>query len=73
MMSSESVNINTGSHNYDPPPEKKTDNVPPKKTSASPPPTTNGLQNEKPVHDAILRPPKSTLQKYVLNPNARVS
>ena len=35
-------------------------------------PPTNGLQIKKPSLDAILLPPKRTLQKYVLNPNARV-
>ena len=44
-----------------------------KKTSASPPPPTNGIQIEKCVLDAILHPPKITLQKYGLNPNACVT
>ena len=73
MMSSESINLNTWSQSYDPPPEKKTDNAPLEKPSASTPPPTNGLQIEKLVVDAILRPPKSTLHKYVVNPNTRAS
>ena len=72
MMSSESVNINTRSQSYDPPPEMKINNAPPKKRSASTPPT-NGLQIENPSLDAILSPPKSTLQKSILNPNTHAS
>ena len=43
MMSSELINLNTGSQSYDPPLENKTDNVPLEKPSASTPPPINGL------------------------------
>ena len=43
MMSSEMVNLNTRSHSYEPPPEKKPDDVPSEKPSASTPPPNNGL------------------------------
>ena len=49
MMSSEMVNLNTRSHSYDPPPEKKSYDLPSKKSSASTPPPNNGLHIEKPI------------------------
>ena len=61
MMSSEMVHLNTISQSYDPPPENKNDDVPYEKTSVSTPPPSNGIHIEKPIPDAILRPPKSTL------------
>ena len=72
-MSSETLHLNTRSQSYDPPPEKKTDDFPSDKPSVSTPPLSDGLQIEKPILDAILHPPKSTLQKYILNPNARAA
>ena len=73
MMSSETVNLNTRSHSYDPPSEKKPDDIPSKKTSTSTTPTNNGLHIEKPILEAIFRPPKGTLRKSIINPNACVS
>ena len=73
MMSSETVNLNTRSHSYEPPPEKKSDEVPPEKPSNSTPPPSNGLHIEKPIPEEIFRPPKGTLHKSIINPNARAS
>ena len=63
------VHLNTQSKSYEPPPENKNDNIPPKKCSVSTPPPSNGLQIDKPIPNAILHPPKSTLQNSILNPN----
>ena len=71
MMSSETLNLNTRAHSYDPPPEKKPDDIPSKKPSTSTPPTNNGLHIEKPIPEAIFRPPKGTLCKYIINCNTR--
>ena len=73
MMSSEMVNLNTISHSYDPPLEKKPDDVPSKNPSTSTPPPNNGLHIEKPIPEAIFRPPKGTLRKSIINPNARAT
>ena len=72
MMSSEVVNLNTRAHHYDPPQEKKSDDVPSEKPSTSTPPN-NGLHIEKPIPEAIFRPPKGTLRKSIINPNARAT
>ena len=69
MMSREMVNLNTRSHSYDPPLEKKSNEVPPEKHSACTPPPSNGLHIEKPIPEEIFRPPKSTLRKSIINPN----
>ena len=53
MMSSETVNLNTISHSYDPPPEKKYDDVPLEKPSASTTPPNNGIHIEKPILEEI--------------------
>ena len=71
MMSSETVNSNTRTHSYDPPLENKPDDIPFEKTSTSTPPPNNGLHIEKPIREAIFRPPKGTLRKSIINPNAR--
>ena len=73
MMSIEMVHLNTRSQSYDPPLEKTIDDVPSDKPSVSTPPPSNNFQNEKPIPNTILQPPKSTLQKSILNPNAHVS
>ena len=49
MMSSETVNLNTRAHSYDPPLEKKPNDIPSEKPSTSTPPTNNGLHIEKPI------------------------
>ena len=69
-MSSEMGNLNTRSQSYDTPPEKKPDDVPPKKPSASIAPHNNVLHIEKPIPEAIFCPPKGTLRKSIINPNA---
>ena len=73
MMSSETINLNTRAHNYDPPPKKKPDEVSPEKPSTSTPPPSNGLHIEKPIPEPDFLPPKSTLRKSVINPNARAA
>ena len=67
------VNLNTRSHSYDPPPENKSDEFPPEKPSTSTPPPSNGLHIEKPIPKEIFRPPKGTLRKSIINPNACAS
>ena len=64
------INLNIREHSYDPPPEKKIDEVPSNKPSSSTPSPSNGHPIEKPMADAIFHPPKSTLRKSVINPNA---
>ena len=73
MMSSETVNLNTRSHSYEPPPENKPDDVPSEKPSASTPPPNNGLHIEKPIPEEIFCPPKGTLHKSITNPNTRAT
>ena len=73
MMSSEMVNLNTRSHNYDPPLKNKYDEVPPEKPSASTPPSSNGIHIEKLIPEAIFYPPKGTLRNSIINPKARAS
>ena len=73
IMSYEMINLNTRAHSYDPPPEKKPDEFPSKKYSVSTPPPSNGLHIEKPMPEAIFRPPKRTLHNSLINPNACAS
>ena len=73
MMSSEMVNLNTRSHSYDPPPKRKPDDVPSEKPSSSTPPPNNGIHIEKPIPEAIFCPPKGTLHKSIINPNAHAT
>ena len=70
MMSSETINLNTRAHSYDPPLEKKLDEVSSDKPSTSTPPPSNGIHIEKPIPEEMFLPPKSTLRKSVINPNA---
>ena len=76
MMSSDSINLNTHSHSYNKPIEKKDVNPSSKKvpSTSSPPSLSNGpLVIDKPNLDLILRPPKTTLRKVVFNPNIWVA
>ena len=73
MMSSETVNLNTRSHSYDPHTEKKSNEVQLEKPSNSTPPPNNSLHIEKPILEEIFHPPKSTLHKSIINPNARAT
>ena len=45
----------------------------PKKTSLSTPPPSNGIHIEKTIPEAIFCPPKGTLCKSIINPNAHVA
>ena len=76
MMSSDTINLQTRSQNYDKPTDKKEDHSSLGKypsTSSAEPSSTITLSNEKPTLDMVLRPPKSTLRKVVFNPNARAT
>ena len=73
MMSSETVNLNTRSHSYDPHPENKPDDVPYKKPSNSTDPPNNSLHIERPIPEEIFHPPKGTLCKSIINPNAHAT
>ena len=73
MMYSDTINLNTRSNSYDPPLEKKSDEVPPEKPSSSTPPPSNGLHIEKNTLEAIFHPPKGTLRKSIINPNAHAA
>ena len=76
MMSSDTINLQSWSQNYDKPTDKKEDH-----SSLGKSPSTSSLESsstvplsiEKPTLDMILRPPKSTLQKVVFNPNSRAA
>ena len=75
-MSFETINLNTRSHSYDKPVEKKSENPSSEKvpSTSSPPSSSNGpLMIEKPNLDLILQPPKATLKNVVFNPNSQVS
>ena len=77
VMSMETVSLTTHSQTYDKPAEKKDESASSEKvpsTGSSPPPPSNGpLTIEKPNLELILRPPKSTLQKSVFNPNSQAT
>ena len=73
MMFSETVNLNTRAHSYEPRPKNKPDDIPSEKPSTSTPPTNNGLHIEKPIPEAIFYPPKGTLRNSIINPNARAA
>ena len=73
MMSSDTINLQTQSQNYDKPIDKKEYHSSlGKAPSISSPESTSTvpLSIDKPTLDMILHPPKSTLQKAVFNPNA---
>ena len=76
MMSSDNINLQTRSQNYDKPTDKKEDHSSwGKAPSTSSPESlpTVPLSIENPTLDMILRSPKSTLWKAVFNPNARAA
>ena len=73
MMSSDTINLQTRSQNYDKRADKKEDHSSLGKTPSTSSPeslSTVPLSIKKPFLDTILRPPKSTLQKDLFNPNA---
>ena len=61
------VNLQTCAKTYDPSVEKSIEKEPP----SSQPDTS--LHIEKPPHDIVIRPPKSTLRKTTHNPNSMVA
>ena len=73
MMSSNTIHLQTRSQNYDKLAYKKEDQY-----SSGKVPSTSSMESssnvplsiKNPTLDMILRPPKSTLQKVVFNPNA---
>ena len=76
MMSSNTINLQTRSQNYDKPTENKEDHSSSGKApfASSPESLYNvPLSIKNPTLDMILHPPKSTLQKVVFNPNARAA
>lgn len=59
------VNLQTCTKTYDPPIEKSTEKEPPSSQ------LDISLHIEKPPHDIVIRPPKSTLRKTTHNTNAK--
>ena len=75
-MSSDTINLQTQSQNYDKPIENKEDHSSSRKAPSANSPESSStvpLSIEKPTLDMILRPPKSTLQKAVFNPNSQAA
>ena len=76
MMSSDTIHLQTRSHNYDKPADQKED-----QSSSGKAPSTSSLKSsstvplsiDKTTLDMILCPPKSTLRKAIFNPNARAA
>ena len=75
-MSSDTINLQTQSQNYDKPADNKEDHSNSGKspsTSSSESLSTVPLSIEKPTLNMILYPPKSTLLKAIFNHNARAA
>ena len=73
MMSSDTINLQTRSQNYEKPTDKKEDHFSSGKAPSTSSPKSSStipLSIEKPTLDMILCPPKSTLRKAVFNPNS---
>ena len=73
MISSNTINLQTQSQDYDKPTNKNEDHSSLGKAPSTSSPESSStvpLSIEKPTLDMILHPPKSTLQKTVFNPNA---
>ena len=73
MMSSNTINLQTRSQNYDKPTDKKEYHSSLGKAPSTGSPKSSSivpLTIEKPTLDMILRPPKSTFRKAIFNPNA---
>ena len=76
MISSDTINLQTRSHNYDKPTDKKEDHTSLGKTHSTSSPESSSnvpLSIKNPTLDIILRPPKSTVQKEIFNPNAQAA
>ena len=74
MISAETIRLTTRTQNFEKSPEKKDEGASSYKTPYTNPssylsPSSTPLIIEKPILDAILRPPKSTIQKSVFNPS----
>ena len=61
------VNLQTHAKTYDPPVENSAEKEPPSSQSDA------SLHIEKPPHDVVIQPPKSTLIKTTHNPNTRAA
>ena len=73
MMSSNTISLQTQSHSYEKPIDKKEDNSSSGKSPSTSCPessSTGPLTIEKPNLDMVLHPPKCTIRKDVFNPNA---
>ena len=73
MMSSDTINLQTRSQNYEKPADKKEDQSSSGKVPSTSSPKSSStvpLSIENPTLDMILHPPKSTLWKDIFNPNA---
>ena len=76
MMSSDTINLQTRSQNYDKPIDKKEDHSSLGKAPSTSSPKSSStvpLSIKNPTLDMILCPPKSTLQQVFFGPNARVT
>ena len=72
-MSSDTIHLQTRTQNYNKPVDKNEDHPSSGKIPSTSSPESSSivpLSIEKPTLDMILRPPKSSLQKVVFNPNA---
>ena len=71
-MSSNTVSLQTQSRNYEKLADKKEDNSSLGKSPSTSSPESSSIvpvTKEKPNLDMVLHPPKSTLRKFVFNPN----
>ena len=76
MMSSDTINLQTQTQNYDKPKDKKEYHSSSRKAPSTSSPESSStvpLTIKKPTLDMILHPPKSTIQKVVFNHNARAA
>ena len=73
MMSLDTIHLRTQSQNYDKPADKNEDHPSSGKAPSTSSPeslSTVPLSIKNPTLDMILHPPKSTLRKFVINPNS---
>ena len=72
MMSSDTINLQTRSQNYDKPADKKEDPFSSGKAPSTGSPESSSivpLTIKKPTLNMVLHPPNSTLRKAIFNPN----
>jgi hypothetical protein len=68
------VNVMTRENTYDTPPgDQANGKAIDQPSTSTPPPSSNPLQIEKPISDAVLHPPKSTIRKVTFNPNSHAA